>query len=128
MQKKFNCFLMCVLLMSGSVQILASEETKISYEILFDSHAENESEIIAQVLETYHGLTKSLKKKSRGTVVRQSLDKFKVDDETKVSYESGVLKIVMGDGKGTQVEGSFRAIECSPEIEASSWILEQLGW
>ena len=128
MLKRINLAVLSVLLMTAVLQISASEETKISHELIFDSNEEQESELIQEVMELYHGLTKTVKKSSRAVIVRQSLEKFELTDHTKVFFESGTLHIVMGDGKGSVVKGDFHTIECTPEIETTSWILEQLGF
>ena len=57
-------------------------------------------------------------------MIRQNLDKFMWDKTCVVSYNQGVLTILMGDQKGSNVEGDFNWLECSPDIEFTSWFME----
>ncbi len=127
MLKKVNLFMMCFLLMCTVMQIKASEETNLSYRIVFDSAQKQEALVIQDILETYQRLTRTVKKKSRMTIVVQHLDEFKQNEEDEVQMNNGVLTIVQGDGKGTVIEGNFHSIECGTSIETSSWILELLN-
>ncbi len=118
--------MICFVLMCTVMQVKASEETALSYRIVFDSKQKQEAVVIQEVIETYQKLTKTVKKKSRNAVVAQHLDEFKQNDEDEVQMHNGILTIVQGDGKGTVIEGDFQLIECGVEIETSSWILELL--
>ena len=40
--------------------------------------------------------------------------------------EEGVLIILQGDTKGSKVEGDFLFLDCSPEIEEVSWLMNWL--
>ncbi|MBQ7888278.1 MAG: hypothetical protein IJ356_00810 [Erysipelotrichaceae bacterium] len=126
MRRKINVCVLMFLWMSTIINICAVEEGNIQYQIIFDSHEANESEVIQEVMEVYHELTKGVKKKDCAVIVRQSLEKFKVSQSTEVDFHSGILMIKMGDGKGSKIEGDFHRIECVPEIETTSWILEVL--
>ena len=128
MIKKVNFVLVCTLMISMMLKIQASEETGLCYRILFDSKEKQEADIVQDVIETYQRLTRTVKKKNKGAMIRQHLDEFKQNDHDSVSFEHGLLTLIMGDGKGTLIEGEFSLIDCGVEIETSSWILEQLGW
>lgn len=126
--KKINSVILCCLIFLAMMQVYAVEENKLRYEIIFDSCEEHENEVIQKVIMTYHELTKYVTHSDRSVILRQSLHEFKFDEKTSVTFEIGVLKIVMGDGKGSIIQGSFQPVECGVEVETSSWILEVLGF
>lgn len=128
MIKKVNVFLVCLLLCAGQIQVKAADEMNLSYRIFFDSHEQHETEVIQEMLRVYHQLTKSVKRKSRGAIVRQHLSEFKQHDNDEVKLENNVLILVLGDGKGTLIEGDFQFLDCGVEIETTSWLFEKLGW
>ncbi len=110
------------------MQVMAKDEVNLSYRIQFDSKETHEAEVIQEMIEVYHQLTKSVKKKSRGAIVRQHLNDFKQSESDEVSFENNMIVLVLGDGKGTLIEGDFQFIDCGVEIETTSWLLEKLGW
>ena len=106
-------------------QINATEYTGIQYRIVFDSSEQNETELIQQMMSTYHALTLSVKRSDHAMIIRRHLDEFEFDD-AEVSFEQNVLTILQGNQKGSKVEGDFLFLECSPEIEEVSWVLSWL--
>ena len=115
-----NLMLISFALMMHLYQINATENTGVQYMILFDSSEHNESELINQMIQTYHQLTLSVKRSDHALMVHQHLSEFEFDD-TEVSFEQGVLILLQGDTKGSKVEGDFLFLDCSPEIEEVSW-------
>ena len=125
MKKTMNVLILGILLMLHLYQINATENTGVRYRILFDSSEYNEYELINQMIQTYHELTLSVKRSDHALMIRQHLSKFEFDD-TEVSFEQGVLIILQGDTKGSKVEGDFLFLDCSPEIEEVSWLMNWL--
>ena len=128
MIKRVNLVLLCLLMSMSLLEIIASEETEMSYRIKFDSQEQHEAEVIQEIMDVYHTLTKSVKKKSKAVIVRQHIDEFKQEESDIVHFEHNVLELILGDGKGTLVEGDFQFLDCGVEIETTSWLLEKLGW
>ena len=125
MKKTMNLMLISFALMMHLYQINATENTGVQYMILFDSSEHNESELINQMIQTYHQLTLSVKRSDHALMVHQHLSEFEFDD-TEVSFEQGVLILLQGDTKGSKVEGDFLFLDCSPEIEEVSWVMSWL--
>lgn len=125
MRKKMNILLIGVLLMTHLYQINATENTGIQYMILFDSNEHKETELINQMIETYHKLTLSVKRSDHAIIIRKHLHDFEFEN-TSVSFEQNVLTILQGNQKGSKVEGDFLFLDCSPEIEEVSWLLNWL--
>ena len=107
-------------------QINATENTGVKYRILFDSSEHNETELINQMIKTYHKLTLSVKRSDHAIIIRRHLDDFEFEN-TEVSFEQGVLTILQGNQKGSKVEGDFLFLDCSMEIEEVSWVLSWLN-
>lgn len=126
MRKNINIVLTGLLLMMHICQINATENTGVKYRILFDSSEHNETELINQMIKTYHKLTLSVKRSDHAIIIRQHLDDFEFEN-TEVSFEQGVLTILQGNQKGSKVEGDFLFLDCSMEIEEVSWVLSWLN-
>ncbi|MBR5207770.1 MAG: hypothetical protein IKV65_04640 [Erysipelotrichaceae bacterium] len=126
MRKNINIVLIGLLLMMHICQINATENTGVKYRILFDSREHNETELINQMIKTYHKLTLSVKRSDHAIIIRQHLDDFEFEN-AEVSFEQGVLTILQGNQKGSKIEGDFLFLDCSPEIEEVSWIMNWLN-
>ena len=124
--KRFHFFCFFLILWS-CLSVEASDQTKISYEIYYDSNQHNEAIVLQYVLDTYHQLVEEVSRKSQSRLIRNQLYLFQYDETTEVRFESDTLVLILGDGKGTCIDGTFRTIECIPEIERTSWIFEKLG-
>ena len=120
-----NLILIGMMLMVHLFQVNATEYTGIQYRIVFDSNEQNETELIQQMIETYHTLTLSVKRNDHAIMIRRHLDEFKFED-AEVTFEQGVLTILQGNQKGSKVEGDFLFLECNPQIEEVSWVLSWL--
>ena len=125
MRKTMNLLLTGMMVMMHLFQVQATEKAEVQYRILFDSKEKNETELIQKMIETYQRLTVSIERSDHAIIIRQHLDEFEFEN-TQVSFDYGVLTIRQGDTKGSEIEGDFVFLDCSPEIEEVSWVLSWL--
>lgn len=120
------CFIWAALLsMPYSVN---SQSAQITYQIIYDSSMKDMQTVKDDVVNQARNLFESIHEDSYETMMKHSLKLFEKENR-KVSYENHQLNIVVGDGKGKSIKGTFaQNAFCISEVKPRSYVMELLNW
>lgn len=106
---------------------VASNGTKqLQYEIRYASLNINTFEIKLQANQIYQDLVNQVDSEYHIDMVRSSIEQFEKIPDSKVTMQGSIVKIVIGDGKGMTIRGTFEP-SCKVEVKKRSFVLELLG-
>ena len=117
--------LICMLLFT--VWNVSAQIEEPRYIIYFDSNNKSDLEIKKKVIETYDDLMEQVDEISHMSFLAEQTELFEFDNTMKAFFLNGTLKIVIGDGQGLVLEGTFIKESCDIEINKRSWLLELLS-
>lgn len=122
--RKGTIVLSCMLIFT--VWNVSARPDEPKYKICFDSGSHNVLQIKKKVIEIYDDLVEQVDESSRMALLKSQTELFELDENTEVFLTSGVLNIVIGDGNGLTLEGTFEKESCEIEVKKHSWLLELL--
>lgn len=115
----------CCIWLFGLGIVVAGKSETIAYEIRYDSDSEETFEIKETVLMKYQELIRGVHDESVGTMVIHNLDHFMWRDDISASWKNNQLEVVVGDGKGTIIEGDLTSGSlCFPEVKPKSLLAQ----
>ena len=117
--------LICMLLFT--VWNVSAQIEEPRYIIYFDSNNKSDLEIKKKVIETYDDLMEQVDEISHMSFLAEQTELFEFDNTMKAFFLNGTLKIVIGDGQGLVLVGTFIKESCDIEINKRSWLLELLS-
>lgn len=126
MLKKIN-FMMAAWLILFTMQC-QGESTLLRYEIYFDSSMNNEIEVREEIFDVYQTIIHGVDKDLRASLVFKNLDLFQINDTYRVTAKGDTVVIVVGNGKGTTMQGEFDWVLCGNQVKPKSWLKEVLGF
>lgn len=103
---------------------VSSKNPTIQYQIQFDSQSKNIYQIKSEIIDVYRNMIQNIHSDSYSVMVGNNLSQFEVVDQTNVSYQNGILKLTIGDGKGSYISGDFNEYECVAKVKPKSFIQE----
>lgn len=120
------CFIWTVLL--SVPNSISSKSAQITYQIIYDSSMKDVQIVKDEIVEQARSLFESVHEDSYETMMKHSLNIFEKDNR-KVSFQNHQLNIVIGDGKGKSVNGTFTKNSfCLSEVKPRSYVMELFNW
>ena len=110
--------LSCMLLFT--VWNISAQSDEPRYILYFDSKSKSDLNVKKEIIKIYDDLMEQVDESSR-------INLFELDENTKAFFLNGTLKIVIGDGQGLVLEGTFVKESCDIEVNKRSWLLELLN-
>ena len=97
------------------------------YILYFDSKSKSDLNVKKEIIKIYDDLMEQVDESSRMSFLAEQINLFELDENTKAFFLNGTLKIVIGDGQGLVLEGTFVKESCDIEVNKRSWLLELLN-
>ncbi len=123
--RKGTIILTCMLIFT--VWNVSAQPNEPGYRICFDHASCNELEIKKKVIALYDDLMEQVEKSNRMAFLKTQTDLFEWDENIRAFLLDGVLNIVIGDGEGFVLEGSFEKESCEIEVNKHSWLFDLLN-
>ena len=103
-----------------------TKTNQLSYEITYASNRSDLWEIKNEVLQTFQSIVNHVDEEYYYELINSSLMSFenKIKDST-VSMKGSIISIVIGDGKGVKIRGTFNP-SCKVDIKKKSVVIDLL--
>ena len=122
-----KCIILCFLWLSILSLPIYSEPASITYKIIYDSSMKNVIEIHEEVLQKTAKLFAKSSQDSYETLMKAGYTSFTQSDRV-ATYNNHQLTIIVGDGKGSVVEGNLNEEGvCLPKVKPKSIFMEWLN-
>lgn len=123
--RKGTIILSCMFLFT--VWNVSAEPSEIKYRICFDRESRDELKVKKKIIEIFDDLMEQVDESSRMEFLKNQTELFKIDQDTQVFLLNGTLNIVIKNGDGFVLEGTFEKESCEIEVNKHSWLLELLN-
>lgn len=115
----FASILTSGLILLSSVQESGSD-FKYSYQIKGNSYLPRDSVNLyyykEKLIDKYENLVFTLKEDYVGEFVKTNIQEFEFDSFCKAKYINGTILLIIGEGKGSTIEGKLRANSCDDSV------------
>lgn len=100
-----------------------SAPKQMTYEITYASNSVDLWEIKNEVISTFNDIIGYVNEAYYDELIQSSVSEFEHINDSQVSFANRKLSLVIGDGKGIKIQGSFNPT-CQIEIKKKSFLLE----
>lgn len=118
MKRLLIVFFICLLNLNTS-----AVSPDLEFTIITDKMLNNEVAIKNELLTTYQKIVQGIKENDQYLTIVSNLDLFKIDN-TKIELNQNNIKVIIGNGDGYAINGSFKNDLCKVNINKRSLFLE----
>ncbi|MEG0315149.1 MAG: multidrug transporter [Erysipelotrichaceae bacterium] len=108
---------------------IASSYSNIEFTIKMDSEIGNVYDTKKEMQAIFNEMVDGLDKESYDDIIRDNLDIFEEIEGSTVRLLDNNLTIVIGDGKGTKIQGTLDKQQyCIPTVKPKSFLSDLFSW
>ena len=112
------------ILTSGIILLSSIQESgsvfKYSYQIKANSYLPRDSVSLyyykEKLIDKYEDLAFTIKEDYLGEFIKSNINEFNFDETCKAKYINGTILLVLGEGKGSTIEGKLRMNSCDDSV------------